>query len=221
MPTAIGASLPYALAAALSPIPITAVTLILLARRGLASGLFTAGRFFAYALILTLVVIGSELIHPGTDVAPSPAGEIARFVLGAAAIGAGIWTWLRRSAEKSERSRRWVRAVTRVTAPRSAALGFALSAGPKNWLLLAGGGLAIAGARVSWAGEALAGLVFVAVAASTAAVPVVLYYAIGARALNALQSLQDWMQTNGAAISSVLLVVVGVVLVGSGFVGLL
>lgn len=221
MGTAIGASLPYAVAAALSPVSITAVTLILVARHGFASALFTAGRVFSYALVMTIVIVASELIRPGTYLAPSPAGEIARFGLGAIALGAGVWTWLRRpSGDNPGGSGRWTQAVGRITPARSAALGFALSAGPKNLVLLAGGGLAIAGARVTWQGEALAGVIFVAIASSTATLPVVLYYALGPRALNPLRSLQDWMQVNSAAISAVLLILVGVFLIGSGITGL-
>lgn len=221
MGTAIGVSLPYAVAAALSPLPVTAITLILLARRGFASSLFAAGRVFSYALVITIVIVASELIRPGTDVAPSPAGEIARFALGTIALAAGIWTWLRRSpADQSTGSGRWMRAMARITPARSAALGFALSAGPKNLVLLAGGGLAIAGARATWPGEALAGLIFVAIASATATLPVVLYYALGTRALNALRSLQEWMQMNSAGISAVLLILVGVFLIGSGITGL-
>lgn len=222
MGTAIGASLPYALAAALSPVPVTAVTLILVARRGFAGSLFAAGRVFSYALVVTCVIVGSELIRPGTDVAPSPTGEIARFALGGIALAAGVWTWISRSpADTSTTSGRWMRAVGGMRPTRTAALGFALSAGPKNLVLLAGGGLAIAGARVTWAGEALAGVIFVAVASSTATVPVVLYYALGTRALTGLRSLQGWMETHSAAISTVLLVVAGLVLIGSGISGLL
>lgn len=222
MGTAIGASLPYAVAAALSPVPITAVTLILIAHRGFTGSLFSAGRVAGYAVVLTVVIATSELIHLGTDLAPSPAGEIARFVLGAIAVGAGIWTWFGRSSvESSTASRRWVQGLgRRITPTRSAALGFALSAGPKSLLLLVSGGLVIAGARVTPVGEALAGVVFVAVATSTALVPVALYYALGARGMSTLQSIQDWMQMHGAAISAVILVLAGVFLIGSGISGL-
>jgi hypothetical protein len=221
MGTAIGASLPYAVAAALSPVPITAVTLILLMRRGIASSLFAAGRVFSYAVLLTIVIVASELIRPGTDAAPSLIGVIARFAIGGAALGAGVWTWIRRSpADSSTAPSRWARAVDNITPARSAALGVVLSAGPKNLVLLAGGGLVVAGARLSWAGEAAAGVVFLGIASSTVLVPVMLYYAVGARALNALGSLQAWMQTNSATISTVLLILAGVVLIGSGITGL-
>lgn len=219
--TAIGTSLPYAVAAALSPVPITAVTLILLARRGLASTLFAAGRVFSYILVITCVIVGSELIRPGTDVAPTPIGEIARFALGGLALVAGAWTWLSRSgADKATSPSRWMRALANIRPTRAAMLGFALSAGPKNLVLLAGGGLVIAGARLTWGGEALAGAVFVAIASSTATLPVVLYYALGTRALNALRSIQGWMQMNSAGISTVLLILVGAFLIGSGITGL-
>lgn len=221
MGTAIGASLPYAAAAALSPIPITAVTLILLARHGFASSLFVAGRLFSYAFVLTGVVVLSDLIRPGTDAAPSGLGVALRIVLGAIAVGAGIWTWVGRSSEReSTAPTRWARVTDRITPTRGAALGVALSAGPKSLLLLAGGGLALAGARVSWTGEAVAVLVFLAVAGSTVLVPVILYYAFGARALKGLRRLQGWMQTDGVTISALLLILVGVVLIGSGIVGL-
>lgn len=221
MGTAIGASLPYAVAAALSPVPITAVALILVAHRGIAASLFAAGRVFGYALVLTCVIIGSELIRPGTEVDPSPAGEIARFAIGAIAVGAGIWSWLGRSStESSIAPGRWVTVVDRITPRRSAPLGFALSAGPKSLVLIAGGGLAIVAASASWREEALAALIFLGVATSTALVPIVLYYALGARAAGPLRSLHGWMQTNSAGISAVLLILVGVVLIGSGISGL-
>lgn len=220
MAAAVGASLPYAVAAALSPLPITALTLIVLAHRGLASILFTCGRVLSYALVLTVVIAASELIRLGTNLAPSPAGEVARLGLGAITLGAGIWTWLGRSGDKPPATSRWMGAVTRLTPMRSAGLGFALSAGPKSLVLVAGGGLAIAGVRATWVEEALAGVVFVVVAASTAAIPVVLYYALGTRGLTALRSVQDWMQMNSAAVSAVLLILVGVFLIGSGISGL-
>lgn len=221
MGTAIGASLPYAVGAALSPLPITAVTLILLAHRGRVSTLFVGGRVFGYAVVLAIAIAASELIRVGTYVAPSPVGEIARFGLGALAVGAGIWTWLRRPAgDAPETESRWMRALGKLTPVRSAGLGFALSAGPKSLVLVAGGGLAIAGASVTPPEEALAGIVFVVIATSTALVPVVLYYALGVRGLSTLRSLQDWMQRNSAGIGAALLILLGVVLIGSGITGL-
>jgi len=219
--TAIGSSLPYAVAAALSPIPITALTLILIGHHGVAGGLFAAGRVLSYALVLTILIIGAELFNAGTDAAPSALGVAVRIALGAVAIGAGVWTWVGRSSErKAPAPTRWMQAVSGMRPSRAGALGVALSSGPKSLVLLAGGGLTIAGARLDIAGEALAGVIFLGVATSTVLLPVVLYYVLGARSLSTFRSLQDWMQTNNAGIGAVLLILVGVVLIGSGISGL-
>jgi hypothetical protein len=215
--SAIGASLPYAVAAALSPIPISAVTLILLADRRLAGGLFAVARVFSYAVVLTCVIVGSELILERTGVRAKDARVAVRFVLGTIAIGTGIWTWLCRPSEtKPAAQPRWMGAVVGITPTRSAALGTALSIGPKSLVILAGGGLAIAGGRVTWFGAVLEGLVFLIVSTSTVLVPVVLCYTVGDRADDALRTLQGWMQTNTAAMTAVILILVGVLLIGSG-----
>lgn len=73
MGTARGASLPYAAAAAMSPLPITAVTLVALSRRGLASGFCAGGRVAGgYIRTSAAFISNGKLVPP----VPLPAGAI-------------------------------------------------------------------------------------------------------------------------------------------------
>jgi hypothetical protein len=220
--TAIGSSLPFAVAAAVSPIPISIVILIQLAHpKDPSSLLFATGRILGYAVVLTIVILAAEVIRPGLDAAPSVTGLIARLGVGALSLGVGIWTWLqRRSGGETKVLRAWLRVVEGVTPMRAGGAGLAVSVGPKNLLLLAGGGLALAGTPLSPVGLLVPALVFLAIATSTVSGPVLLYYALGARAVAMLNSWQGWIQDNTIAISGLLLVLVGVVLIGSGVIGL-
>jgi hypothetical protein len=139
---AIGGILPFAVAATLSPVPITAVILILLAGGARASGLtFAAGRVLGYALVITVVILAAGAIqHPHGRV-PSVSGSIARLVVGLAAICLGVWTLARRRPDRAAATTpRWTRVVQGITPIKSAGVGFALSIGPQSILLLAGGG---------------------------------------------------------------------------------
>ncbi len=219
---AIAGGLPYAIASAASPIPVAAVILMLLARRGAAGLTFSLGRLTGYAVILALVIFASELIGRGLETERSVAGTVARLIAGFALLIAGTWTWLRRGRRGATGGLwRRVRALDRITPTTGAGVGFALSIGPKSLLMGTGGGLAIAGATVTPAGGVAAAVVFLAIAGSTVLVPVALYYGAGSRALTVLEPLEPWMETHAIAISAAALAAVGVVLIGTGLTGLL
>jgi hypothetical protein len=219
----IGGILPFALAATLSPAPITAVILILLSDRARAGGLsFAAGRVLGYSLVITVVILASAVIQPPGDRTPTLAESIARIVLGLAAAGLGVWTWLRRRpADPETAAPRWARVVqTRVakgiTPVKSAGAGFALSIGPKNLLLLGSAGLVIVSAPTGVVGEGVTAAVLLIVASASVITPVALYYALGERAPVLLGSVQGWLFAHAAAIGAGLLTVIGIYLAADG-----
>lgn len=68
--------------------------------------------------------------------------------------------------------------------------------------------------------QAIAVVVFTAIAVSTVAAPVIAYAVARERMRGPLDELHVWLQTHNAAVMSVLLLVIGVVLVGKGIGGL-
>ena len=64
-------------------------------------------------------------------------------------------------------------------------------------------------------------VVFTVVAASTVAVPVLVYAVGGGRMTAALDSLRLWLTVRGADVTAGLLVAIGVILIGQGLSGLL
>ncbi len=211
MGQAIGGILPFAVAATLSPLPITAVILILLSGGARVSGLtFAGGRVLGYALVIAIVILAAGAIRQPHGRIPSVSVPIVRLVVGVAALCLGIWTWVgRRKSRPAQAAPRWTRVVQGITPVKSAGVGFALSIGPKSILLLAGGGLVIANAPTGVIGGAAAAGIFLAVASATVIAPVVLYYALGDRGPTLLAGIQAWMSAHTAAIGGALLIVIG------------
>jgi hypothetical protein len=85
--------------------------------------------------------------------------------------------------------------------------------------MIVGGGVAISQAPTSPGGHIGAAVIFVALAASTVIVPIVLYRILGTKAQPLLSSLDSWLQQNNATVMTVLLLVIGVVLIGKGIGG--
>jgi len=70
-------------------------------------------------------------------------------------------------------------------------------------------GLAIGSGNLGNAGELVTGAIYVAVAASTVAIPVIAYVAAGHRMDDPMARLKEWMERNNAAMLAVVLVLIG------------
>ena len=82
-------------------------------------------------------------------------------------------------------------------------------------------GATIAAADLDDAEATWSVVVFTVVAASTVAVPVLVYAVGGGRMTAALDSLRLWLTVRGADVTAGLLVAIGVILIGQGLSGLL
>lgn len=219
MGAAIASSLPYSLAAAASPLAIAGVTLLLLSGRGGVRSLSLAGgRLLGYAAVLICVIVASDLVGSVSETGRALVGAVARLVLGALTLGTGLWTWLRR-----RRSSVWkrIRVLDQMTPTTSAGFGLTLSVGPTTLLLVAAAGLAIAGNGITPLDEAVAAVVFLAIANSTVLLPIVLYYAAGSGVASILEPIEVWLEANALVITVAALGLVGIFLVISGILGLL
>jgi threonine/homoserine/homoserine lactone efflux protein len=223
MGQAIGDFLPAAVGIAISPIPIIAVVLMLGSARGRVNGpAFLAGWIVGVAgLGAILLVIAGAL---GTQDGGEPADWVSwlTLVLGAALLVLASKQWQGRPRAGVEAGTpKWMDAVDDFTPLKAAGAGVVLSAlNPKNLVLTVAGMAAVAQAGIPADEEALALIVFTLIATIGAAVPVIIYFALGDRSAKVLDRLRAWLGQNNAVIMAVLLLVIGVKLIGDAISGL-
>ncbi|MFO1209290.1 MAG: GAP family protein [Amaricoccus sp.] len=213
LPT-LGDLLPYAIPVALSPLPVIAVVMLLLAPAGTRGGLgFLAGRVAALAAVAFAVALLAGRL--ARESGGADRGAWIRIALGCLLI-AGAWlVWRRGPAEPSVPG--WLRALDGAAPAGALRLGALLTvANPKELAFVAGAGTII-GAAAPPAGQALAlALVFAAIAALGVAAPLAWAAASGAAARARLAALRDGLVRHQALIMAAILVLIGTMLVGSG-----
>ncbi|OJX74035.1 GAP family protein [Leifsonia sp. 71-9] len=216
---AIGDTLPLALGIAISPIPIIAAILMLLSpkARGTSVG-FLLGWLLGIIVAVVVFTLLSGLIPAADPDASQPIGGTIKIVLGVLLLLLALRQW--RSRPKPGETAalpKWMAAIDQMTAGRSLGLAFILAAvNPKNLLLAAGAGVAIGTAGLSVGADIVVIVIFVIVAASSVAIPVIGYLLAADRIRGPLDSLRGWLVGNNATVMSVLLLVIGVVLIGKG-----
>ena len=77
-------------------------------------------------------------------------------------------------------------------------------------------GLAIGSSGLGVAAEWITAAIFVAVAVSTVAIPVLAYAGAGERLDEPMARLKDWMERNNAALLAAILVVIGLMVLYNG-----
>jgi hypothetical protein len=217
MSTIVENVLPFAVAVALSPLPIVAVILILLSRHPRSNGLafvfsWFLGLAFAEAIVLAVV----DLINLTPGGGPTKVFATARLVVGVLALVLGIRQWRRRPAPgASPVTPGWMRSVEDYTPVRAMGLAAILSSVGNVPLILAAAA-AVVRAKLD-TGQAIAALgTFVLVGSLTVAAPVLYHVLAGTTATRMLNHWKVWLLQHHAMITSLLLIVVGVTLMGKG-----
>jgi threonine/homoserine/homoserine lactone efflux protein len=220
---AIGDLLPFAIGVALSPIPIIAIILMLLSSRaGANGGSFLVGWVVGVAGASTVLMVVSTSIGSGSNGAPSTSSSTFKLI-----AGVGLLLLARRSIRKrpapgeTAELPKWLTTIDTLTPAKAAALGVLLSAlNPKNLLLIAGAMVTLSQYHLAVGDIVIVIAVFVLVAVSTVAAPVVIFVVGGTRAQDRLDATKIWLGQNNATVMAVLLLVIGVVLIGKGIGGL-
>ncbi|HMR49397.1 MAG TPA: GAP family protein [Arachnia sp.] len=219
MGNVVGEILPYAMAVAISPIPIIAVVLTLLSPNAKAASVgLLAGWVAGIILTITLFVLISEMLPEDHSDGAMPILGTIKIVLGAAFLFMAINQWRSRPHKGEEVALpTWMQAIDKASVMSAAVIGFLLSAvNPVNMIMLGGAGLAIGSSELGGGSLAIVVTVFVAIAASTIVIPVV-GYLFAARALaRPLDLLRGWLARNNAIIVALLLLVVGVAMIVQG-----
>jgi threonine/homoserine/homoserine lactone efflux protein len=223
MGEAIGRSLPLAIGVALSPISIIAVVVLLTSSRAR-----SLGPVFVLGWLLGLVVVGAVVL---LVVGPSGAGSSAQRTTRVSWVMIVVGVLLVVAAGRRLRGHTrggeeaplpaWLGALDRLKP--AAALGGGVVLGsvrPKSLLLVVGGAAIIAQTGIAAGQQAIAYAVFAVIATIGVGVPVVIYFAMGARSAALLGRLKSWMRRHNAVILAVVLVVIGVTLIGDGIGGL-
>ena len=204
-----------ALVIALSPITVIPAVLVLQAPRPRPSGLAFLGGWVLGLAALTTLSVGASGLLGGLDKAPPRWASWLRMVLGSALILFGVYRWLTR--HRHTESPGWMRSFATITPVRAALTAVALVViRPDVLLICVPAGLAIGGGGLGVTGDWIAAAIFVAIAASTVAIPILAYAAAGHRLDDAMARLKDWMEKNNAALMAAILVVIGLMVLYNG-----
>ncbi len=215
----IGGILPLALGIAISPIPIIAAILMLLSpkAKGTSVGFLLGWVLGIVVAVVVFTLLGSIIPASDPDASKPIAGTI-QIVLGVLLLLLALKQWRSRPKGDAEPPMpKWMAAIDQLTAVKGAGLGFLLSAvNPKNLLMAVAAGVAIGTGGLSGGEATLAIVIFTVIAACSVAVPVIAYLLAAAKMAGPLESLRHWLVHNNATVMAVLLLVSGVVVIGTG-----
>jgi hypothetical protein len=200
---------------ALSPITVIPAVLVLQAPRPRPTGLAFLGGWVLGLAALTALAVGASGLLGGLDKAPPRWASWLRVVLGSGLILYGIYQWLTR--HRHTESPAWMRSFATITPVRAALTAVALVViRPDVLLICVPAGLAIGGGGLGVTGDWIAAAIFVAIAASSVAIPILAYAAAGHRLDDTLARVKDWMDKNNAALMAAILIVVGLLVLYHG-----
>ncbi|OLT36931.1 hypothetical protein BJF79_30345 [Actinomadura sp. CNU-125] len=214
----IGELLPSAIGAALSPIPIIAVVLMLMspAASRTTPGL-ALGWIVGLAAATTVVVLVADPAGAGHEGAQPVVGWI-KAALGVLFLMMAAGQWRKRPVPgQAPELPGWMAAIDRLSSGTAFGLGVLLSAAnPKNLTLAVAAALAIGRSGLGGGATAGAIAVFVALGSVTVAGPALAYLALRDKVQARLLSAKDWLVHENATVMFVVLLVLGVVLIGKG-----
>ncbi len=218
----IGQLLPLGVGIAISPIPVIATILMLLAPKAKGTSVgFLLGWVSGIVVATTIFVVVAETAGLD-DSSSSSSNSSVKVVLGVLLLVVAARQWRKRPAPgETAKLPKWMSAIDSFTFAKATALGFLLSAvNPKNLLMCVAAGTAIGGASLATGETVVAIAVFTAIGACTVAIPVIGYLVAKDRMTRPLEELRVWLEAHNAAVMSVLLLVIGVMLIGKGIGGL-
>ncbi|MFB6612284.1 GAP family protein [Agromyces sp. NPDC056379] len=214
---AIGHILPIALAVALSSVPLMATIVILLSPKRESAAPFLIGWVLGMAVLVVICTLSTQAVPtPRSARQPDVAVGVGEMLVGAGLIVIGIISWRRARRNPVEGMPSWLGKMESIGPWSAFGLGVALNIRPKEILLALAAGLAIRGAGLSGSEAAIVILVYTLIGASTVAVPVIATL-IDAKGMQPrLLKMKEWLIRNSRVVTSLILLMVGVFIIGSG-----
>lgn len=215
---AIGHILPFAVAVALSSVPIMATIFILLSPNRSRSALpFLIGWVIGLVLVVGLAALLAQVVPTARlPRQPDTAVGSIEIVVGLALVVLALLT-LRHARHQSEHNvPKWLKSAGNLGPWEAFGLAFILNVRPKALLLAIAAGLTIRADADSLTDAAVAIGIYTVIAASTVAVPIIGTMAAPARMEPRLVSMRGWLINNGEALGAIIGLAIGVVIVGMG-----
>lgn len=215
----IGDILPLAVVVGLSPIPIIAEILLLVARRSVpVAAVYLLGFVVGVSVVLVVLVFVAGAADLSGGSGPSKAAAVLRIVLGVALLVAALRRFRGRPKAGEEGPMpAWMAGIADFGAGKSLLTGLALGAiNPKNLVVGVAAAIAIASAGLTAGEEAVAIAVYVTIGALGVIVPLLATIVMGRRADGILDGWKTWLAQNNATVMAVLFLVFGLVLIGQG-----
>jgi Sap, sulfolipid-1-addressing protein len=218
---ALGGLLPIAVAAAISSIPITVTILILLSpNRNTAALPFLAGWVVGAAGVIVLCALFASFLPKSPISGPDILSASLFMVIGVALVVLGIVNLRRRPQNDEAGLPDWLSRVSSFGALGSFAVAVLLDIRPKGLLLGMIGGLILHSASVKTGEAAVLVAIYTVIATSTVVLPIAASFVARRRVEAKLISARDWLSKNGHILTSVMMLMIGVVIVGAGLVEL-
>lgn len=219
MAQGISAVLTFAVGVAISPVPIIAVTLMLFSQRARVNGsAFLLGWVLAVAVVSGVAYTLADQGDAATSSTAADTIAWGKIVFGVLFLLLAARNWRSRPAPGTKPEMpKWMAGVDALTPPKAFGLSLLLAGvNPKNLMLAASAGAALAGLGLP-TGEAVGSLiVFVVVASLSIAAPVFYYLVGGEKAKARLDEMKDWLVLHNDAVMAVLLLVFGAKLIADG-----
>jgi threonine/homoserine/homoserine lactone efflux protein len=214
------ALVPLAIAAALQPPQVVALSFLLQTRRGVANGLAYVGGMTAFRLALGALFWA---LITGVEEAVESEGGRFDFVVGTVLVVLGIVLLvyaLRRglsARDEDDAAVAWLQKLQSVSPAQAALVGVAfLALDPKDWLTKLAAVDLIAAADLSGMASLVAYLIFTLLAQSVLLIPLMLVLAAPQKAEKSLGSLNAWLERNARTLDIVVAVLLGVLFLYEG-----
>jgi len=215
---AIGHVLPIALAVAISAVPIMATIIILLSpNRPKLAIPFLIGWMLGILVVVTVFTLAAQAVPTSrTPRQPDVIVGGIEIVVGVAMILLALYSWRRAKGRPSPEVPKWLASSGSLRPWESFGLAFVLNLRPKGLLLATAAGLTIRADAETTGAAIVAIAVYTLVGASTVVVPIIATLAAPERMQPRLVAAREWLTANGGALTSLILLFIGVVVTGMG-----
>jgi len=211
--------LTFAIGVAISPVPIIAVILMLFSSRARVNGpMFLLGWVLALAVVSGVAYLIAGAGSSSTDSGGDKGVSWAQIVFGVLFLLLAGRSWRNRPAPGAEpQMPKWMAGIAGFAPGKALGFGVLLAGvNPKNLLLAAGAGSALAVTGPSTTEAVVSLFVFVVIGSLTIAGPVAFYLVGGQRAKAQLDLVKGWLAVHNDAVMMVLFLVLGVNLIAKG-----
>lgn len=218
---AIGLIIPIAIAVAISSVPIVTMLVILLSSNRSRSAVpFLIGWVGGIGLVVSICALLAQAVPtPRSSRRPDTVIGVLEILVGTTLVVLGIISWYRErhgGSASTASTPTWLSTAGKLGPWSALGLGLVLNVRPKGLLLAIAAGLTVRADAGTVPAAVLAILIYTLIGGSTVAVPIIATIASPTRMEPRLVAADDWMRRNGTILTSVIIGVIGLVIVGMG-----